>query len=625
MKLLVDKLGLKLIFFSKRQSSLKEIIHLDSASTLHRVIFSFFRPFGIVVREKKFWLGDLEEKNGNNLNYKGVKLAAVLSSELSETVMFNNCLAELNEEFGRNTIRLRLAKCFMSELLEFSIKVVLLQSNVSQNQVIYLRKPYFIPWEFIYRSDKFHGIEFYSDISADIIELMSLFIRYVKVSLRLFYIVKRSYFHSFNFPTPVQGNVVLSSKEESVGINPRYRNQQFWIDEDSPDDSYYLFSRDKAFKQFSSIYDLGKTTILPLSFAGHALRKFREDIRFDKLSRAQSRVLKELYTTFKPSAIFASFQILILFRASFEIASISLMLNANKYVFKETNSFDSDGLQLVAHDIGQTTYALQYSNLGIKNPLMQSTADNFLIFSEKYKVIFSDEVFSPQNWIVTGYLYRETINSVRNYALNTRKRLKDLGVSLILGYFDENVQQGGKKCRVGKYGMVSREHHYQEINQLAQFVKANPKVAVIIKTQFNRNTTLQYDYDPVIREAKNSGRLVELSHGDERRNNIYPTEIALVADICVGNIVGGTASLEVALCGKRSALINPFKVKTALGYLLLNQEIIFSDLEEFLRSIKDFDEKDLMNTAVGDWAAVLDNFDPHSDESSFKRIRSAIL
>ena len=42
------------------------------------------------MREKKFWLGDLEEKNGNNLYYKGVKLAAVLSRDLSETAMLNN-------------------------------------------------------------------------------------------------------------------------------------------------------------------------------------------------------------------------------------------------------------------------------------------------------------------------------------------------------------------------------------------------------------------------------------------------------------------------------------------------------------------------------------------------------
>ena len=618
MALIVDKLSFKLFFLLKGKAT-KEIIYLDQASKIYQFIFSGLRLFGIKIREKQFWLGDIEKKCGNNLYCKGVKLAAVLSRDLSETVMLNNCLAELNEEFGSNTIRLRLAKCYMSELQEFSIKVVLLQSNVSQNQVIRLRKPYFIPWEFIYKSDKFDGIEFYSDITADIIGLMRLFIRYVKVILRSFYIVKRSYFHSFNFQTPLQGNVVLGSKEDSIGINQRYRNQQFWIDNNS-DDSYYIYNKDKAFKQFSFIYDSGKTTILPLGFAGHAIRKFRGDKRFGKLSSAQSRVLKELYTTFKASEIFASFQILILFRSSFEIASISLMLNANKYVFKETHSVESDAMQLVAHDIGQTTYALQYSNLGIKNPLMQSTADNFLIFSEKYKTIFSDEVFFPQNWVVTGYLYRETINSVRKSALDTRERLESLGVSLILGYFDENVQ--GKH---GKYGLVSRTDHYQEMRHLAQFLKANPKVAVIIKTQFTANTISIYDYDPVIKEAMDSGRLVDLCHGDEKRNNIYPTEVALISDICLGNIIGGTAALEVALCGTRSALINPFKVKTALGYLLLNQEIIFSDLEEFLSSIKGFDENDLMNTAVGDWAAVLDNFDPYSDESSFKRIRSAIL
>jgi hypothetical protein len=117
---------------------------------------------------------------------------------------------------------------------------------------------------------------------------------------------------------------------------------------------------------------------------------------------------------------------------------------------------------------------------------------------------------------------------------------------------------------------------------------------------------------------------MDLCHGDDVRNNVYPTEVARAADICIGNAVGATASLEAALCGVRSVMVNPHKVE-AIWTHLLGKNIVFSNLEDCLLIIQDFDRTDLTNSNVGDWSSVIRNFDPYVDEFSFRRIQSVVL
>ena len=90
--------------------------------------------------------------------------------------------------------------------------------------------------------------------------------------------------------------------------------------------------------------------------------------------------------------------ILSYFLKSLEIGSIALFLGANKYVFKETHGTESDAIQLVAHEIGVTTYAIQYSNLIIKNSSMQSKLLINSLFFRFYQKTFADESFGPREF-----------------------------------------------------------------------------------------------------------------------------------------------------------------------------------------------------------------------------------
>ena len=617
MTLLVDKLCLSLIFLLKAKEP-KEIIYLDPATTMYRVLFSTLRAFGIVVRELDFCLGDIDRSSNSNLYIKGVQLANFLSRDVSSKIIKNNYLDVLNQEFNRNTLQLHLAKCYQHELLEFCQKVVFLQVNLKDHQRIFIQKPYFLSWEYIENSDQFKGIQFYSSMQSNVKSIISLLNRFTRIMLLHLYVVLRSRIQPLNFSVSKTKNVILSPREDTISSNPGSRNQQFWTTGADEDNVYYVLDGGWKFSRFSSVSQFGNTQVLPQCIVGMALRKYSQDSRLDSVRRPLFRPILKNILTGNMANIFVYVNLLILLRRSIEIGSIALFLNVKGYVFKETHNVQTDAIQLVSDKIGVITYAIQYSNLLIKNCLMASTADKYLIFSDMYKSTFSDKYFSPREFVVIGYPYREVLKYIKKPAMRIKDSLKELGASLIIGYFDETI-------RPGKYALITREHHLHEISILARLVLSHTKIAVIIKSQFTRHSTLQlYKSDKVIQEALETGRLMDLCHGDDVRNNVYPTEVARAADICIGNAVGATASLETALCGTRSVMVNPHKVEAVWTHFL-GTNIIFSNLEDCLLTIQDFDRNALANSNVGDWSSVIRNFDPYVDDSSFRRIQSVVL
>ena len=153
MTLLVDKLCLNLIFYFKKNVP-KEIVYLDPANRIQRFLFSVLGVFGIKVRELPFHLGDIEKSRHSNLYQKGVLLADALSRDLSKKIIENTYLDEINREFGRNTLQLRLTKCYMTELMPFCLKVVFMQEYPKVSQQHYIQKPYLLSWEYVKSCDQ---------------------------------------------------------------------------------------------------------------------------------------------------------------------------------------------------------------------------------------------------------------------------------------------------------------------------------------------------------------------------------------------------------------------------------------------------------------------------------------
>ena len=76
------------------------------------------------------------------------------------------------------------------------------------------------------------------------------------------------------------------------------------------------------------------------------------------------------------------------------------------------------------------------------------------------------------------------------------------------------------------------------------------ELAVLFKSQFNLNSIEKlFKGNKIILDAMESGRLINVFEGDYR-NDVYPLQVALASDICINDIIGASAALEVASVGK---------------------------------------------------------------------------
>ena len=618
--LVVDKLSLILFFrLLIKRERYREIIYLDPSTRLQKLVFFVLKIYGISARELDFHLGDIEKTRNSSLYLKGVRLADTLARQLSSKAIIEYRLIKLNEGIGRKSVQLSLAKFYQIQLMDFCLRLVFLQSCRDEYKYSLIERPYFLDLEYIKTFEGTERILFYSNPLASFKGVLSAVSRVIKIAFRCLYIVTLSWFKRVDIPITYADNIILSLKEDPIHDHTDQRNQQFWSEGSSKSSVHYILDQSTRFTDFNSVSIYGITHRLPLYAVGFALRKHW---RSSRLQRTPNILIKGFFKSilnFDARACAAVLYLTLLFIKSREIGALAIMLRANRYVFKETHGLESDAVQLVSDNIGLTTVGIQYSNLPIKNCLMDSTPDKFLIFSDLYKATFADKYFSPQEFVVTGYPYRNVQNFVRSPAERLRKELHSKGADLIIGYFDENVLPG-------KFSLTNKDHHYEEISQLAKLVLSNPCIAVVVKPQFTANTTERLYYsDLLIKKAFDTGRLLDLCRGLDVRNRVYPAETGLICDICVGNMLGGTASLEVAVIGSRSAMINPYNVEAPWVNLLSGQNIMFGDLHDFLLATKNMNRDDLLKTDIGDWSSVVKYFDPFDDELSFKRIQEAIL
>ena len=60
-------------------------------------------------------------------------------------------------------------------------------------------------------------------------------------------------------------------------------------------------------------------------------------------------------------------------------------------------------------------------------------------------------------------------------------------------------------------------------------------------------------------------------------------------------------------------------------HVLSGQNIVFPDLDHFMKAIQDIDKTNINSTSLGDWSSIINEFDPHYNEFSFERIQREIL
>lgn len=617
----LDKISITSIFRLLQVNGINTIIVLEKISKIQRFFIFLLSIKRVKVKEAIFFAGSLMTNEGNTVHRPSLRLASDIAMKAARQIVeAEPKLHYLNENFGRNTVRLFIAKQLHLHVYYWTLRVLVVKAlSTELRAVVWLKKPSLFDHTLLHEAISDVDLYFYSTTEFKTIKLIAA----------LFFDVARHMKHAFdnngrnNCFTPsktIKPSVLLFQENTNIRADRRLRAQpHHWLSGDEPPNAFntYLVET-RSFKISATDMDkfqLSKegVTVLPRSIIYSACKAMQKNKTIQQVRRNRHNLIRAVFKATGFANKFFLLHVAFLLKQSEIMGALALWLNSKVFLNREPQFIYADAIQMVAEKLNITTIAYQYSNMGGLSPIMMSTADKFLVFSNMYKVVFQTDDISPHEFISTGYLYDGMARLLKKKAQEHRKLLNRSGAKFIVCYFDESIQDN-------RWGLVSRKEHLREIHFLVKRVLTDPTIGVVVKSQYMRNSPSQlYPNDKIIKKAQATGRYLELMRG-VHRNEIYPTEAALTSDICIGHKFGATAALEAAIAGIRTVLLDPYGTNTFWDPIYAQADIEYKSMDSLLKAISGMRNNYKANQKLGDWSPILHHFDAYQDGKAASRL-----
>lgn len=412
---------------------------------------------------------------------------------------------------------------------------------------------------------------------------------------------------------------LLLLQEDDLGLDRSYRGQPHWLLPGDPPTAYETWvlssgsmarvHHGEAALTAVNVRALSNADLLGLSSVGTeqpTARRLRRDVKKCFLRGVRSRSAPETHALAMVARL--------LLTAS-ELAGACHELRIRTFMTSESYLPAADAMSLVGDALCVHTLSYQYSNLGAVSPVMLTTADFMFTFAPAYHAHWIHDAVRPKAFIDVGYTFDFSFALVQKRARAARARLRAAGATFVIAYYDENSIPG-------KYAVTTLDDHCDELRVLLGLTLSDPSVGLVTKVQFQRNSPSRLpQLSTLVAAALATGRYLELAHGIHR-NNVFPAEAALTADLTIGHSIGGTAPLEAALAGARTIVLNPYGMRDANHAIYGKADILLETLPEAVQAIAEF--RAGRRAALGDWTPVIDHFDPFRDGRAGRRIRAAL-
>ncbi len=619
----LDELTLSALYRLIRIRNLTNIIVLEALKPRQRLWRWLLAKKGVNVVEASFFAGHLKTYEGESVYLSARRLSGQIALAAAREVVESEIkLQRLNNSYRRNTIRLFIAKQLHMHIEYWTTRALVAQVLCKTGRAaIWLKKPTLFNEGLL--SETLPGVEFRFYRSAGIASLKLVMLWFLDIARDIKLIFAFGHHQKkYSVPARSQKPSVLMLQEDNLRAERRLRGQPHWVDISNPLDTFDTFLIELRSSKFSIAEDASQLSkagvkILPTSTFRYALQAMRNNKTVIKVRRDRRTIIRAVFRVPGFDRKFFCLRIAALLRQAELMGALALWLNTKVFLIRETYYSFADAMQLVAADLNITTIAYQYSNLGSVSPIMLSTADQFLIFSDMYKSVYQADGIAPQEFLLGGYLYDGVADLVRVKAQRHRDILIRTGARFIVCYFDESVQHD-------RWGLVSKTDHLGELHALANAVISDTTFAVVVKSQFIHNSPSQlYPNDELIQTAKATGRYLELMEG-VHRNDVYPTEAALVADLCIGHKFGATAALEAAIAGVRTVLLDTHGAKTPWDNIYNNADIEYKTMDSLMDAITGIRSGSKVYQTIGDWASILHHFDPYRNGEAVDRLRKVV-
>ena len=600
------------------------VIHvLDELDKSNNFIIKLLKVLNIEFVFEEFFTGHLANHKEDEVCYLAASKKTInLSFSLSKKhISTNSILSLINKKYGNNTLNLFLSKYYQINLFEHILKIETFKilSKDKKDAVLLIDMPFLLKQKELIHAFPKVKVCFYNSPLNFYKVFCSLLLKELFLRVNQYRLIKKK--NQDNTFSKAKG--VLTIQEDSFRKDQSLRGHLHWAD----------FSKKQKHPLHTISLNHGTSKVVEdeVPLKKNNIFIYRSDIFQQARKRTQFNgeldvFNKDIFLLWKSllnrssnvDKLISIKTIFLMYKAR-DLAQVCKYLNIKTYVIKETYFDYSDAIQLVSKQLNINTLAYQYSNLGNSSPMMMCSSDLFLIFSNSYKYIFKKKELGPKLFKEMGYVSDGVQNRLQTKVDKLINVLKNKGVKFTIAYFDESNQNN----RWGLIKSIDYEHH---IIKLAQKVLEDSSLAILLKTQFKRNVLYKkIKNHPVVQQALDSGRLIDVYSG-VFRNDVYPVQVALAADICINDMVGATAGLEAVDVGKRCLLLNGYNYKTLHHEEYQKANVIYKDLSSALHAI-DIHRKKIakdLPSNLGDWGEIKSYFLGDTKIRGINKIRKEV-
>lgn len=270
---------------------------------------------------------------------------------------------------------------------------------------------------------------------------------------------------------------------------------------------------------------------------------------------------------------------------------------------------------LALESLNGTSVSYQYTVGSFYPTALITCGENIqFTFSPLFEQQFHDCEAPIDNFVSVGFIYDSALQQLRSLdrISEVRKQLTDKGAEFILCFFDENsVPFWDNPCH--------DDGAILDYEFLFNCLLTDSTLGLVFKPK--DSTTLFTRISPIsglIERAMETGRCHFLT-SDTVYGSVYPAEAALIADVTVGKLLGGSAAFESGLAGVPSVLVN-IEHRSHPFYSWGKNRVIFEEWSSLKDALKLFRNSPESHPEFGDWSPGIDGLDQFRDGQASVRM-----
>lgn len=278
------------------------------------------------------------------------------------------------------------------------------------------------------------------------------------------------------------------------------------------------------------------------------------------------------------------------------------------------------GQVLAINALNGISFCYQHSASNYFPTTFISAGENVqFVFSNYFQRLWEKIDAPVEQYIETGFIYDAAIRKVQSSSRipDTRKRLFENGAKFIICYFDENS--------IDRWDMpVPHEQAAKDYEFLLNWLIEDPCLGLVFKPKrpvdlFQRLSTLSELIESAIKTKR-----CTFIRNNTKVDHMYPTEAALMSDLCIGRLNGVTAALEARVAGVPTILIDSDNIYNHPFYEWGYDRVVFNDWKKIRRAIEKYRAFRCSDSDFGDWSPIWDQLDPYQDGQASQKMGSFI-